>query len=104
MNTPLSPTRKLRKIPLKDKELRFLPKRLLEVKVTLPDPDRVLNLWDSWLPLMSMLKPHTVEIVVEDVEAVAVTEVAVVVPEVDVVETTEPLTLDVDNANPLVES
>lgn len=97
MNTPLSPTRKLLKIPLKDKELRFSPKRLSEVKVTLPDPDRVLNLWDSWLPLMSMLKPHTVEIVVEDVEAAEA-------PEVDVVETTEPLTPDVDNVNPLVES
>jgi len=97
VNTPPSLTRKLLKIPLKDKELRFSPKRLSEVKVTLPDPDRVLNLWDSWLPLMSMLNPHTVEIVVEDVEAAEP-------PEVDVVETTEPLMPDVENVKPPVES
>lgn len=43
MNTLLSLTRKSRRILPKDKQLKLSRKRLLEVKVTLPDPDRELN-------------------------------------------------------------
>lgn len=43
MNTLLSLTRKSRRILPRDRQLKLSRERLLEVKVTLPDPDRELN-------------------------------------------------------------
>jgi len=72
VNTLPSLTRKSRRILLRDRELKYSPKRLLEVKVTLPDPDRELNSSVSWpqLRLRSLLSAAVV--VVEDVVEPAV--------------------------------
>jgi hypothetical protein len=43
VNTLLSLTRKSRRILPRDKQLQLKRERFLEVKVTLPDPDRELN-------------------------------------------------------------
>lgn len=63
-------TRRSKKTPLRDKELRFSPKKLFRLKDMLLDPDREVNFSDS--KLVKMLEMHTRQEVAVVAEEVAV--------------------------------